>query len=122
MVVGLVLVAVSCGLMVYVFWPSQSGSDIYASVYVSAKIVKIEDKEEIDLTKVTEEKSYELQGKETTFTVTVRKGEIGITHSGCANQFCVNQGFISRTSQTLICAPNEVVITLKGNNSGEIEI
>lgn len=114
--------ACSTGLLVYVFWPAASNEKIYASVYVSAKIVKVEGKEKTNITDFTGEKSYELMGKETTFTVTIRKGEIGITESGCFNQFCVHQGFISKTSQTIICAPNAVVIALSGASSEGVTI
>jgi hypothetical protein len=43
-------------------------------------------------------------------TLTVKKGRIRIAQSDCPRQTCRHAGWISRPSQTLICAPNRVVI------------
>lgn len=113
--------------MAYYFWPQAANEDIYAYVYISAKLTRLDSKSDyIDLTKVTTETDYTVQGKEAgdagKMVITVKPGQIAVTYSGCSNQFCVKQGYISRASQTIICAPNELLISLKGLTDTEITV
>lgn len=127
MALSFVLVLSSCAILTYCFWPQGANEDIYAYVYISAKLTRLDNKSDyIDLTKVTTETEYTIQGKESgdegKMIITVKPGEIGVTYSGCSNQFCVKQGYISKASQTIICAPNELLITLKGVTDTEITV
>jgi hypothetical protein len=127
MVLSLVLVASSSALLAYYFWPKPASDNLYAYVYISAKLTQLEKGSDfINLSNVKEEKSYTIQGKEEgtsgKMVITVKTGAIGVTESGCSNQFCVKQGFVSRAGESIICAPNELLITLKGVDDSEIII
>lgn len=124
--VTLLLVLTSCAVLTYYLWPKNSTGDVYASVYVSAKKTDlVAGKSTIDLTTVTEGKTYTIQGKQEgkagEVTISVEPGKIAIVSSGCKNQFCVRSGYISEPGQSLICAPNEILITLDGS-TGEVYI
>lgn len=42
-----------------------------------------------------------------------------IAHSSCPDQVCVSTGAISQPGQSLVCVPNEIMITLVGQGSGK---
>jgi hypothetical protein len=127
MVLSLVLVASSSALLAYYFWPIPASDNLYAYVYISAKLTQLEKGSDfINLSNVKEEKSYTIQGKEDglagKMVITVKTGAIAVTESGCSNQFCVKQGYVSRAGASIICSPNELLITLRGVDDSEIII
>ena len=65
----------------------------------------------IDLSEIDENIKMELE---------VKKDAIRVSKSECPSQYCVNQGFATNSSQTIICAHFKVVISLGSN--GEIII
>jgi len=50
--------------------------------------------------------------------ITIKNGTVQMTYSDCANQTCVKQGAISKTSQSIICLPNRVTVEIKGGEGG----
>ena len=51
-----------------------------------------------------------------TNTITVSDGEVRMTHADCPDQICVKTGSISRSGQSIVCAPNRVVVTVTGED------
>ena len=47
----------------------------------------------------------------------IKDGYVQMTYSDCKNQICVNKGKINQTSQSIVCLPNKVVITIQGGDS-----
>ena len=47
-------------------------------------------------------------------TVRVKNGKIAITQSDCPDKVCVKTGEISKKGETIVCVPNEIVITIEG--------
>lgn len=48
--------------------------------------------------------------------ITIKDGTVAMTFSDCTGQDCVHQGKISKTSQSLVCLPNKVVVEIKGES------
>lgn len=46
--------------------------------------------------------------------ITIKNGYVQMTESDCKNQLCVKQGAINKTSQSIVCLPNRVMIEIKG--------
>ena len=46
--------------------------------------------------------------------IEIKAGRARFAHAPCKNQYCVQQGWIHRTGQMLICIPNEVSIEILG--------
>lgn len=44
----------------------------------------------------------------------IKDGTVQMTESTCKNHICIDTGAISRTSQSIVCLPNRVVIEIKG--------
>ena len=51
-----------------------------------------------------------------TNTITVSDGEVRMTHADCPDQICVKTGSISRSGQSIVCAPYRVVVTVTGED------
>jgi hypothetical protein len=52
-------------------------------------------------------------------TIETRAGRIHILSSNCPHQLCTHSGWIDRPSQTLVCAPNRVIIEIKGTQKND---
>lgn len=122
-ILGLFLVALSVSLLVYYLIPRNDVGDKYANIYHQNDLLY----EKISLK--GEDNSYpidiENDKEHIHMVVELKDHKIGIAYSNCSNQYCVHQGFIDSTMQTLICAPNEVRVTiysLTPSHDSEIEI
>lgn len=122
-ILGLFLIALSVSLLVYYLVPRNEGGDKYANIYHQNDLLY----EKVSLK--GEDHSYpihiENEKENIDMVVELKDHKIGVTYSNCSNQYCVHQGFISSTMQTLICAPNEVRVTIFSmtpSHDSEIEI
>ena len=50
--------------------------------------------------------------------ITIKGGKVSMTFSDCANQDCVLHSAISKTSESIVCLPNKVVVEIRGESSG----
>jgi hypothetical protein len=48
--------------------------------------------------------------------ISIEKGKVRFKQSPCTNQYCVHQGWLSRSGQVAICLPNQVSLQLIGEN------
>ena len=122
-ILGLLLVSLSVSLLAYYLIPRNEEGKKYANVYHQNEILY----EKIFLS--GENHSYpiniENEKEHVHMVVELKDHKIGITYSNCSNQYCVHQGFIDSTMQSLICAPNEVRVTIYSfhpTHDSEIEI
>ncbi len=54
--------------------------------------------------------------------ITIKDGQVSMTFSDCHNQVCVNTGKISKTSQTIVCLPNKVMVEIVSDEGGEADV
>lgn len=50
-------------------------------------------------------------------TVTVRDGQICVSHATCPDQVCVKQGWVDSAGIPIVCLPNGLVIEIQGGDS-----
>lgn len=122
-ILGLLLVSLSVSLLAYYLIPRKEEGEKYANIYHQNDLLyeKISLKGEDSSYPIDIEKDQE----HIHMIVELKDHKIGITYSNCSNQYCVHQGFINSTMQSLICAPNEVRVTIYSLNpthNSEIEI
>lgn len=114
LIVGIGLLAITFSLLTYYLIPRNTDGKIFANVYHQNTIIY----EKIDLS--GEDKEYPINIKDgdldIEMVVELKDHKIGIHSSNCSNQYCVHQGFTDSIMQTLICAPNEVMVTLYSEN------
>ena len=65
------------------------------------------------------EQSFTVENNGITLTVVIKGGSVSVTHGDCDDRICVNSGKISRSGQSIICAPAGIVITVSGGEVGE---
>lgn len=49
-------------------------------------------------------------------TVTVRDGQICVSHATCPDQVCVKQGWVDSAGIPIVCLPNGLVIEIQGGD------
>lgn len=49
-------------------------------------------------------------------TVVIKDSKVFVTDSSCENKLEISAGAISKAGQSLVCAPNRLVITIKGGD------
>ena len=53
--------------------------------------------------------------------IEVKTGKIRVAKADCAHHICVNMGWIKYSGQTIVCAPNKVLIEIKSTGSPLID-
>lgn len=56
-----------------------------------------------------------------TLTVEIQGKRVRVKESTCPNGVCVSSGWISKPGQTILCAPNKVLIQIVSNQEGEVD-
>jgi len=70
----------------------------------------------IRLTGLTETKTVAIDG-DYHLEIQVDSGGVCVVHSDCPGQDCVHTGRITRSGQSIVCLPEQVVIQLTGGTS-----
>lgn len=53
--------------------------------------------------------------------IEVRDGKIRVLSSNCPQHICVNMGWIKYSGQTIVCAPNHILIEIKPQGSSILD-
>ncbi|MBQ6265717.1 MAG: NusG domain II-containing protein [Clostridia bacterium] len=88
-----------------------SGGNLNAEIIVDGKVLQTVDLNSIDapFTVIT------ATSPETE--ITVEKGAVYFSRSGCENQLCVKSGRLTQKGATAVCLPAKVVITVSADKS-----
>ncbi len=63
--------------------------------------------------------SFEVENNGITLTVVIAECAVRVESADCDDLVCVHSGRISKTGQSIICAPAGVIITIGGGESDE---
>ena len=69
---------------------------------------------------LSEDTAVKIESRGITLFVTVMDGKVDVYKSDCPDGVCVNSASISKTGETIICAPAGVSITVKGGD-GDVD-
>lgn len=89
----------------------RSGDALTATVKHRGQVVA-----QVPLSSLTEEKTVTIDGTYH-LTVTLDKTGAAVTESDCPGQDCLHTGRITRAGQSIVCLPEQVVVTLEGKTS-----
>lgn len=67
----------------------------------------------VELSSLTEEKTVSIDGAYH-LTVTIDRTGAAVTDSDCPGQDCLHTGRITRAGQSIVCLPEQVIVTLEG--------
>lgn len=83
---------------------------LYPFFTKSGEHARIEQAQTLQKVSLFEDSEIQLDGA----TVSVKNGKIAITQSDCPDKVCIKTGEISKKGETIVCVPNEIVITIEG--------
>lgn len=86
--------------------PKEKGS-IAVVTYQNQKVL------EIDL---SQNKTYQVDGKNGKITIVVKNGKIKVAKENSPYHVCSKQGYIESSNESLVCLPNELIITIQGKS------
>ena len=69
---------------------------------------------------LSEDTAFQIESRGITLFVTIMNGEVDVYKSDCSDGVCVNSAPISKTGETIVCAPAGVSITVKGGD-GDVD-
>ena len=107
----IVLLVIATTFGINYFVNTKSGENI--EIYVDNKLYKtysIDDDEEI---KIKSEEGYNI--------VKIHDHGVEIIEASCPDKVCVNSGFITKPSESIVCLPNKVHIKIKTHDKNENE-
>ena len=98
----------------------KNSDDHYVFIKYDGEIVHTMDlhNDEHYILETGDEKYPDLLGD---FEVTVKDGKASITKNTCPQSFCKHLGSIDSRGQSLICAPNKVVVEIGANSVGDCD-
>lgn len=94
-------------LVIMFFININSNNGTIASVYYDNKLVK-----EIDLNK---DKEYDIKGYNGNVHIIVKDNKIKVDSETSPLHLCSKQGFVSKSTDTIVCLPNKIVIKISSN-------
>lgn len=104
----LVLVVIFVIVILFLILNLFSNNSKKAYVYYDSDIIL-----EIDL-KVDD--NYTVEGFNGKIEIEVKDGKIRVIEEKSDRHICSNQGYISKSYETIVCLPNKVVITIDDDN------
>lgn len=66
---------------------------------------------------LSEDRTIEIDQNDHINKITIKDGQVSMTFSDCSGQDCIRQGKISKTSQSIVCLPNKIVVEIRGGDS-----
>lgn len=107
-----VIIVVAFAVMTAVFvYGKNRGEALTATVKHRGQVAA-----QVALSTLTEEKKITIDGQYH-LTVTLTKDGVSVTESDCPGQDCVHTGRITRAGQSIVCLPEQVIVTLEGKTS-----
>lgn len=82
-----------------------------AVVYYKNEIIK-----KIDLS-LDDIKEYQVNGENGIVTLEVNRGRIRVKDENSPLHLCSKQGYISKSTESIVCLPNKIVIQIEQNNN-----
>lgn len=80
------------------------------------KFVEVRTPYYVKIYKIGENKEFEVDGKIGKVRIEIRDMKVRVKESSCPNKICVKTGWISRSGEIILCAPNSVLIQLLSSN------
>ena len=105
---GCVVLICAAVLVLRYFGGQESGGRVIVSV----------DGEEYSTYSLSEERTVRIGD---TNRLAIKNGAVEMEWADCPDQICVHHTEISRNGESIICLPNEVVVTIESGRSSEVD-
>lgn len=84
-----------------------------------AVVIRVEGKERATYS-LAEDGTYPLNGG--TNVLEIKEGKARMIEANCPDHYCMNQGAIANTNETITCLPNKLTVTVVGGGDDFVEI
>lgn len=71
---------------------------------------------------LTLNKNYEVKGTKGIVKIIVKNNKIKVENENSPKHLCSKQGYISKSYETIVCLPNEIVIKIEDNNDIDAKV
>ncbi len=110
----LLALLILCGILISVILLLTGNKGRRVQISVGGKIT-----ESMDL---NVDRVYDIQGYGGGHNrLVIQDGQAWIEEASCPDGLCVKMGHISRTGQSVVCLPNQVVVEITGGSGSEID-
>ena len=72
-------------------------------------------------TDLSKDQTYEIPVEEGTNVMKIQNGEVTMSKADCPDQICVNHRAVSRNGESIICLPNQVVVTVVSSEESDVD-
>lgn len=69
--------------------------------------------------RLDENRVFHVDGIDGTLEIEIRDEKVRVRSSPCRHQVCVNTGWISRSYEQIVCAPNHILLLIRSNSEEE---
>jgi hypothetical protein len=69
--------------------------------------------------RLNEDRVFHVDGVDGTLEIEISNEKVRVRSSPCRHQVCVNTGWISRSYEQIICAPNHILVLIRSNPEDE---
>lgn len=112
------LIALTCSFFAFRIQDDFSSKEkVIAKVYLGNTLQKT-----INLSDITEYKEEEIDGLKGKMTLGIHRNQIAVIHSSCPGQECVHEGYVHSSNHPIVCAYNQVLISLNTGSSLPSEV
>lgn len=108
LIIVLSLLLLSCLIFVGIKAFSSNGN--YVEIEQNGKIIA-----QLD---INEDTSFDIvSGDKTTNTVVIKDSAVNVINADCPDKICQKHAPISKTGESIVCLPNKVFVTIKGDKT-----
>ncbi|WP_026528830.1 NusG domain II-containing protein [Butyrivibrio sp. VCD2006] len=107
----LAVLLISFGLMSFNRISAQNGDIVEISV--NGEVIKT--------FPLSVNRKYTIKGIEGENKLIIKDNSCYMDSADCPDKLCVTQGVISKSGESIICLPHMVVVTIKGEDSDEVD-
>ena len=107
------------GVTFIVTYVPKNSDELIANIYLkdekihSINLTELGEESEIYTVNIDEDEHVQIEAKH---------NAIRVKESTCPHQYCVHTGWISEAGRSIICVPYELVITIEGASSFDVEV
>jgi hypothetical protein len=95
------------------------GTELYAQMQPSTSVLVTDSDGRQYNYPLNEDATHVIETSLGTNVIEIEDGSVHVEEASCPNLNCVHQGAISHAGQTIVCLPNELVVTIDGRENDD---
>lgn len=110
-----IMIIITLGIITFYFFNTVSSNN-------NSSFVKVEVEGKAYLYPLEKDQSHTFIGPIGETTIMIKNKKASIIESDCHNKTCISIGEISKNGQSSACLPNRVIISIEGDDNGEVDV